>query len=198
MSLFLEPYVVDLAVVRGAVGSGDVRTRRSVGGRFKSRMAADDEYFADLIADGAPKRYDALRAVVDGGPFDAEHGFQYGYAYRMICEFHGRAQANHRFAPFRWGWLERVDDGLRELGVTAVDVSSFGYSLPDPLPGAESPRYGEWSARECALGLEQWEAAAPERRAALDPEVLEAAEQCAGWMRAAVAREGFGVAGFMY
>ncbi|MFJ8584386.1 hypothetical protein ACIRD2_06965 [Streptomyces sp. NPDC093595] len=199
MSYSLSPYLVDLAVVRGAVGSGDVKLRRMIGGRFKQRLAHDDDYFADEIERGAPTRYDALRAVIDGGPFDAapEFAFQYGYAYRMICEFHGRFLFNNHFSPFRGSWLEEVDAGLSALGITAVAVTDFMYgSVPDPLPHRDLPGYGEWSAEQCARGLAQWEASTPEQRGALDPEVLEAVESCVDWMREARAREGFGIAGF--
>lgn len=200
MSYSLSLYAVNLAQVREAVGSGDQKLRRMVGGRFKREMARDDEWFSDQIGNGAPTRYEALRAVIDGGPFDESHAFQYAYAYKMLCEFHGRFLDNSSFSPFRGRWLDVVDEGLASLGVKAVSVGEFTYgSLPSPLPRPDDlPDYGEWSPDECREGLAQWEAAAPERKAALDPEVLEAAESCAGWMRQVTEREGYGIAGFMF
>ncbi|WP_236244547.1 hypothetical protein [Streptomyces sp. CC210A] len=133
MSYALSPYLVDIDKARAAVASGDDKLRRMIGGRFKQQMAHADAWFADELGQGAPSRYEALRAVVAGGPFDAAHAFQYGYAYQMICEFHGRWLFNNDFSPFRSGWLERVDEGLREVGVTVVAVTDFMYgSVPAP------------------------------------------------------------------
>jgi hypothetical protein len=198
MSFGLSLYLVDLARVRGAVGSGDVKLRRMIGGRFKAQLAHDDEWFATEIEDGAPSRYDALRAVIDGGPFDDRHGFQYGYAYKMICEFHGRFLFNNHFSPFRSGWLERVDEGFRELGIKAVGVTDFMYGAPpSPLPRpSDLPGYGEWSTEQCGEALAQWEASDPDRRAGLDAEVREAIESCVEWTRLARAEDGRGIAGF--
>ncbi|NUU22048.1 MAG: hypothetical protein HOV68_11130 [Streptomycetaceae bacterium] len=197
MSLSLSLFLADPDKVRAVLGSGDIRTRRAIGGRFKQEMARDDDYFADRIADGAPTRYEALTAVVDGGPFTDAHGFQYGYAYRMIAAFHGRRLWGNCFSPFRFGWLARVDEGLAELGVKAVQVSEFGYGLPSPLPSTDLPGHGVWTPDECATALAQYEATTEDQRAALDREVREAIEECAEWLRAARDSEGRGVIGFM-
>ncbi|MGW0249844.1 DUF7691 family protein [Nocardia goodfellowii] len=199
MSYSLSLYLVDLDKVRSAIGSGDDKLRRMIGGRFEARFAHDDEYFADEIAAGAPKKYEAVRAVLDGGPFDGSYGHLYGYAYQAICEFHGRFLDNSSFSPFRSGWLELVDEGMAALGMDAR-VGDFWYgSLPAALPRPEFvPCYGEWTADECAKLLEQWAATTPEQYADLDPYVLEAIESCVGWARAARAEPGTGVAGFFF
>lgn len=196
MSLSLSLYVVDPDAVQAVVGSGDIRTRRAIGGRFKREMAQDDDYFADRIEEGAPTRYEALTAVVDGGPFVREHAFQYGYAYRMIADFHGRRLYSNNFSPFRFGWLARVDEGLAALGVRAVTVSEFGYGLPDPLPDTDLPGHGVWTPPVCTTALDQYNAADPAAFAALDPEVREAVEDCGAWLNEAVA-SGRGIVGFM-
>lgn len=196
MSFSLTLYVVDPEIPRNTIGSGDVRIRRAIGGRFKSEMAREDDYFAHSIRNGAPTRYEALTAVVDGGPFEDDHAFQYGYAYRMICAFHGRTIVTSNFSPFRSGWLERVDEGLESLGVTAVRVAELSYSLPSPLPSTDLPGHGVWTPSECATALEQYEAAGEDRFAALDREVREAAEEAAGWLRQARATDR-GIVGFM-
>jgi hypothetical protein len=200
MSLSLTLYHVDLAQARGAIGSRDDKLRRQLGGRFKADMARADEWFDSAIEGGAPKRYDALRAVIDGGPFDERFGFQYGYAYEMICRHFGRYLNNNSFSPFRGDWLEDVDKGLAQLGISAVKVTSFMVGgLPDPLPRPDDfPGYDEWSEAACREALAQWTAADAARRAAVDGEVLAAIESCAGWMRAVVAKRGSGVAGFGY
>lgn len=183
MSLSLSPYLVDLDKARGAIGSKDEKLRRMIGGKFKNDMSRADDWFSHEIGNGAPSRYDALRAVIDGGPFDEKYGFQYGYAYEMICGFFGKHLYNNPFSPFRGDWLGQVDAGLARLGITAVEVGEFTYSPPSPLPLPEGfPGYGEWSVEDCAKGLAQWEASAEDQRAALDREVLEAVECCVDWM----------------
>ncbi|MFF2373210.1 hypothetical protein ACFVUW_02350 [Streptomyces xiamenensis] len=198
MSYALSLYLVDPVLVRGIVGGGDEKQRRMMGGRFKRELAQDDEWFADRIAEGAPTAYEALRAVIDGGPFEKAHAFQYAYAYRRICAFHGKPLDNNSFSPFRYGWLSRVDEGLARLGVTAVEVSSFTYhDFPAPLPRPDDvPGHGVWSAADCSRALTQWESTTPEQRSALDGEVLEAVESIAEWLRRAAAKPGAGVMGF--
>lgn len=197
MSFSLTLFVVDPEIPRNAIGSQDVRMRRAIGGRFKREMAQDDDYFASRIEDGAPTRYEALTAVIDGGPFNEQHAFQYGYAYRLICAFHGRMLVTSNFSPFRSGWLERVDEGLKSLGVTAVQVAELGYGLPAPLPYTDLPGHGVWTPSECTTALEQYEAAAEEQFAVLDREVREAVEEAATWLQAARTAEGRGIVGFM-
>jgi hypothetical protein len=197
MSLSLSLFLADPQAVRAVVGSGDVRTRRAIGGRFKREIAHDDDYFADRIAEGAPTLYEALTAVVDGGPFTTEHAFQYGYAYRLVAAFHGRRLWGNCFSPFRFGWLARVDEGLAELGVHAVQVSEFGYGLPDPLPHADLPGHGVWTPEDCATALAQFERSTEDQLAALDDDVREAVGECVDWLRAAQAADGRGVVGFM-
>ncbi|WP_017571257.1 DUF7691 family protein [Nocardiopsis halotolerans] len=197
MSYALTTYVVDLDVLHGSVGSGDDKLRRMIGGRFKRHLAHFDAQFAHVVDAGGPGIRDAIRAVVHGGPFDEQHGTMYGYAYRWICEFHGRALFNNDFSPMKFRWLETVDEGLEELGVTAISVEEFSYSsFPPRLPRPRDlPGYGEWSPTECQKALEQWETVTDERRAALDPHVLGAVESCVDWCRTAAAA-GRGVAGF--
>ncbi|MYV98295.1 hypothetical protein [Streptomyces sp. SID3343] len=150
------------------------------------------------IAGGAATRYDALRAVIDGGPFDAEHGFGYGYAFKMICRFHGKPLDNSNFSPFLGSWLQVVDEGLVALGSKAGSVADFVYgSPPAPLPPPEDlPGYDEWSATPCRDALARWDASTAEQRAGLEPEAGEAIEQVVSWLRAAVAQDGYGIAGF--
>lgn len=187
-------YVVDLDVLNGSVGSKNDKLRRMIGGRFKQYLAGFDDQFSD---DG-PAIYEAIRAVIDGGPFDERYGHKYAHAYKWICEFHGRALFNNDFSPMKAGWLDTVDEGLAELGVTAVDLGDLSQgSVPSSIPRPDDmfPCYGEWSLAECEKALEQWEAVTDERKAALDPEVLEAVESCMDWCKTAAAA-GRGVAGF--
>ncbi|WP_017586385.1 DUF7691 family protein [Nocardiopsis ganjiahuensis] len=197
MSYALTPYVVDLDVLHASVGSKDEKLRRMIGGRFKRRLDFDDSQFDSVIDEGGPTIRDAIRAVIEGGPFDDQHGTMYAYAYKWICEFHGRAQFNNDFSPMRSEWLGVVDEGLKALGVNAVRVEEFSFGrIPSPIPDPDFlPGYGEWSRTECESALEQWEAATDEAKSALEPEVLRAVESCMDWCRNATAL-GRGVAAF--
>lgn len=200
MSFALMPYVVDLDTLHGSIGSQDDKLRRMIGGRFKEHLDHFENQFAGVDEDDRPSIYQAIRTVIDGGPFDDRHGTWYGYAYKWICEFYGRPQPNPAFSPMKAGWLETVDEGLAGLGVTAVRVEDLSYgSPPSPLPVSLEmvPGYGEWSLADCRKALEQWEAATVERRAALAFELREPAENCMAWCKTAVTAER-GVAAFFY
>ncbi|MGW0993193.1 DUF7691 family protein [Streptomyces sp. NPDC002523] len=201
MSSGLTVYLLDVARTRALVGSGDEELLQAVRGNFGDDLARDDDYFRYEIERGAPTAYDALRAVVHGGPFseDKAHGFQYGYAFKRICELTGSFLPNDCFMPFRGDWLETVDEGLAALRVTAVSVASFGRAgLPDPLPYTYLPGCGAWTPEQIARALEQFEATKAAGHAPpLEPEVVDGVMQCLGWMRHAEARPGFGLIGFV-
>ncbi|MEU3307139.1 hypothetical protein [Nocardiopsis sp. NPDC006832] len=200
MSFALMPYVVDLDVLNGSVGSKDEKLRRMIGGRFRQHLAHFDSQFDHLIDDGGLPIYEAIRAVIDGGPFDERYSVMYNYAFKWICEFHGRFLDNSDFSPMRAGWTARVDEGLADLGVTAVSVEGLGAgSAPSPIPYSSEgfPFYGEWSLAECEKALEQWKQVTEDRKAAIDPYVLKAAESSMGWCETAAAA-GRGVAAFFY
>ncbi|MFE9558748.1 hypothetical protein ACFYOD_35455 [Streptomyces sp. NPDC006703] len=204
MSSGLSVYLLDVAATRALVGSRDEQLLEVIRTNFADDLARADDYFSDAIERGAPTAYEALEAVVRGGPFseDQEVAFQYGYAYERLCELTGSFLDNSSFTPHRGDWLSVVDRGLRALGVTAVSVESFGYSdLPDPLPYTYTPGCGEWTPTSIAQALEQFESAkqaidASGQAPPLEPEVVEAVMQCVGWMNHAAARPGFGVIGF--
>ncbi|MFF4227234.1 DUF7691 family protein [Streptomyces sp. L500] len=201
MSSGLSVYLLDPARTRALVGSRDEQLLEVIRGNFAEDLAHADDWFSHAIEDGAPTAYEALEAVVNGGPFseDDEHAFQYGYAYKRLCDLTGSFLDNSCFCPFRGSWLSVVDEGLRALGITAVSVEEFGYSsFPDPLPRPyEAPGCGEWSPEQCAKALEQFEETKRKGHAPpLEPEVVEAVMDVIGWLRHAAARPGFGIIGF--
>ncbi|WP_425570950.1 DUF7691 family protein [Rugosimonospora acidiphila] len=195
----MEIYALDLDELTAVVGSGDRTLLRTISVELEGHLAVADEEFGDRIAEGAPTRLDAIRAVIDGGPFDDRYGYQYGYAYHNLCVYHGLRQNNLNFAPFRHDWLETVDEGLRRLGLTAVTVSTFRHNRPpSPLPYTTEPTYGEWSPAQCREAFDQWRASTIEQRAALGYDLREAVESCAEWLRAATSGNGLGIAAFSF
>ncbi|GHC84074.1 DUF7691 family protein [Streptomyces flavofungini] len=203
MSLSLSVFLVDVSAARGLVGSGDEQLLQVIRDEFGGDLARDDDWFSSEIAQGVPTAYEALRAVVHGGPFPkggSHEAFQYAYAYRRLVSLTGGRLDNSSFSPFRWGWLGMVDEALRELGVSAVSVEDFGMSdgLPGDLPWpAEFPGCGEWTHEQCRKALEQLrEAERAQRVPPADPAVARAVEDCAAWIISAAQRPGYGVIGF--
>ncbi|MGI5355096.1 DUF7691 family protein [Streptomyces sp. CA-252508] len=202
MSSSLSVYLLDPKAARALVGSGDDQLLDVIRDRFADDLASSDDWFSSEIEKGAPTAYEALRAVVHGGPYDAEkqYAFQYGYAYKRLCSLTGSFLDNSSFCPFRGDWLEMVDEGLRALRITAVSVAELGYydGLPDGIPTYDLPRCGEWTHEECLQALEQFEATKRDGHAPpLEPAVVDAVMDVIGWLRHAQARPGFGVVGFV-
>lgn len=199
MSSHLNVYLLDTAATRALVGSGDDRLLEVIRERFGGRLSAADTQFDHLIRTGAPTAYEALKAVVHGGPF-GEYAFQYRLAYERLCELTGYIGKADKFSHFRGDWLEQVDTGLRKLEVTAVSL--FSFTMPQvPVPVAQTPElgYGEWSADQIAQALKQYEAAS--RTGAeqpLDSEVGEAVAECLDWLRFAASKPWLGIAGFFH
>lgn len=201
MSSALSVYLLDPAATRALVGSRDDQLLEVIRDSFGDQLAHDDDWFRHEIEKGAPTAYEALRTVVHGGPFseDEQHAFQYGYAYKRLCELTGSFLDNSCFTPHRGDWLSVVDKGLTELGITAVSVAEFGYcGLPGPLPWTYMPGCGVWTPEQCAQALEQFEETKRKGHAPpLEPEVVDAVFDCIGWLRLAESRPGFGVIGFV-
>ncbi|MFJ3905573.1 hypothetical protein [Streptomyces sp. NPDC090025] len=202
MSSSLSVYLIDPKAARALVGSGDQSLLDVVRENFAADLASDDDWFSAEIEDGAPTAFEALTAVVRGGPFEAarHHSFPYGYAYKRLCSLTGSFLDNSAFSPFRGDWLEVVDEGLTALRITAVSVAEFGYGggLPQPIPRDDLPRCGEWTHEQCLAALEQFERTKEAGHAPpLDPEVVAAVRDVTGWLRHAAARPGFGVIGFV-
>ncbi|WP_280275374.1 DUF7691 family protein [Nocardia wallacei] len=207
MSSSLHVYLLDPVATRALVGSRDDQLLEVIRDSFQDELDGKDDYFRPEIEQGAPTAYEALRAVIHGGPFSTneDYAFRYGYAYEQLCSFTGRPLDNACFTPHRGDWLSEVDQGLREVGITAVSVESFGYggALPTPLPYTHTPSCGEWTSEQIAQALEQLKATKRANDESghlpfLMPEVMNAVMECLGWMRQAVARPGFGVIGFRF
>ncbi|HEY9369395.1 DUF7691 family protein [Streptomyces sp.] len=202
MSSSLSVYLIDPKSARALVGSGDDQLLQVIRDRFARDLASDDQWFSSEIADGAPTAYEALETVVRGGPIpeNSPYAFQYGYAYKRLCELTGSFLDNSCFMPFRGDWLEIVDEGLKALRITAVSVAQFGgYSgMPSPIPFSDLPRCGEWTHEQCLEALEQFEQTKRDGHAPpLDSEVVDAVMDVIGWLRLVEARPGFGVVGFV-
>lgn len=199
VSSHLDTYLLDLPKTRALVGSGDEQLLEVVHRHFGDRMAATDEQFAYLIEAGAPTAYEALRAVINGGPY-GHHAFQYRLAYQRLCELTGLDLSANVFSHFRGDFLDEVDKGLASLNVTATSL--FYFTLPQvPVPVEQSPEvgYGEWSTDEIAQALHQFRTSVSNGTARQgDPEVTAAVAECLSWMHIAESKPGLGIAGFFH
>lgn len=204
MSMSLSLYLLDVPATHALVGSRDEQLLTVIREQFGDDLKRADDWFQDRIADGAPTAYEALRTLVRGGPFPkggSEEAFQYGYAYKRLCSLTGSHLSNRGFSPYRFGWLETVDEALERLGVTAISVESFGMSggLPKGVPWSDFPNCGEWTHEQCRKALAQIEEGDRADRGPSEdqePEVLEALSTCRDWIVAAARRPGYGVVGF--
>jgi hypothetical protein len=199
MSSHLYTYLLDLPKIRALVGSGDEQLLEVIRQHFGDRMATADEQFDYLIEAGAPTAYEALRAVINGGPF-GHHAFQYRLAYQRLCELTGFDLSANVFSHFRGDWLDEVDKGLASLNVTAISL--FYFTLPQvPVPVEQSPEvgYGEWSPDQIAQALHQFRTSVSDGTARQgDPEVTAAVAECLSWMHVAESKPGLGIAGFFH
>ncbi|MEU9123639.1 hypothetical protein AB0C96_27845 [Streptomyces sp. NPDC048506] len=200
MSSSLSVYMLDPKATRSLVGSRDEQLLQAIRDNFGDDLESDDSWFSSEIANGAPTSYEALHAVVHGGPFrEGQYAFQYGYAYKRLCSLTGSFLDNSSFCPFRGDWLEAVDEGLRALRITAISVAEFGYynGIPASIPHYDLPRCGEWTHEQCLEAHEQFEQTEKDTAPQLEPAVVEAVRDVAGWLRHAAARPGFGIVGFV-
>ncbi len=195
----MNVYLLDIAATRAVVGSGDDQLLEVIRENLDSHLTAADEQFAHLVEAGAPAAYEALHAVVHGGPF-GEYAFQYRLAYERLCEFTGFTLGGNTFSQFGGDWLEQVDEGLQSLTGTAVSL--FSFTLPQvPVPVEQTPEvgYGEWSAEQIARASRQFEATKTAGLVQpLGPELLEGVAQCLAWMRVAESKPGLGIVGFFH
>ncbi|MEU6673866.1 hypothetical protein [Streptomyces sp. NPDC046925] len=208
MSSSLSVYLLDIAATRALIGSRDQQLLAVIRDKHGAELARDDDEFSFAIEEeGAPTAFEALTAVVNGGPFsdDPDHAFQYGYAYLRLCDVTGSFLNNNCFTPHRGNWLADVDTELSARGITAVATEDFFFGTPpDSLPqGAETPDSGEWTHEQCTKALAQYEAAQlimdeGRQTADLEPGIDRAVEQCIGWIRHAAARPGYGIIGFHF
>ncbi|MGW0732422.1 DUF7691 family protein [Streptomyces sp. NPDC002851] len=201
MSSGLTVHLLDLNATRAIIGSRDEQLLEVIRTNFSDQLDHDDDWFSSEIEDGAPTAYEALRTVVNGGPFsdNEDHAFQYAYAYKLLCSLTGAFLNNSCFSPFKGDWLSVVDQGLRDLRITAVSLEDFWLgSLPQELPRTHIPSSGEWTPEQITRALQQFEETkAADHAPPLEPEVVDAVMQCLNWMRHAEQQPGFGIIGFV-
>jgi hypothetical protein len=184
MSYGLMVYAVDFEKLKGALGSGDDKIRRSICGRFKQRLAQLGEDSA-TPEDG----FEAVRHLIMGGQKTLP-GYLYGYAYECIVDFYGRALDNACFMPCSHGYLEELEQQLQQSGVK-LGLMDFVYyhkaSIELPAPD-DFPGYSYWTPAAVLENLPILQAYAGKTEA--DRMVL-------SWLEYTASR-GEGIVGFWY
>lgn len=198
MSISTTVIAINIDQARAAIGSRDADLLVGVEETQQSDIKWHNEFLAPEIDDGrAPSMATSLRAVIDGGPFDASemYDFQYTHAFRLICTYLGKDLYAGQFGQCSSSRLEWVDENLTQLGIRAVRVMDFYDGRPpSPLPSGYRG-CGQWSAQACTQALTRWSALTDSDRAAIERDPLAAIDQMAGWLRAASERN-CGLIGF--
>lgn len=170
-------YLVDMAAVDRVVGSKEADYYNRITADWPPDDDDQDEDDEDFLSEHA-----ALRAVIDGGPYEDQYWSDYLDAYQLICAFFGTPLTE--WGTFWISELQPFDEGLAALnmGVRFTDFVSGGTFSAD-MAGC-----GEWGPGGCREALRQWESSSAEQRAGLDPVVLERIEKSVEWMREAQLR----------
>jgi hypothetical protein len=192
---YLSLYLVDLDSLNAVVGSGDDRHFDRIAVECAEAMAQADADCADRIAEGAPTAAEALRSVIDGGPFSHRYANDYLDAYESVCSVLG-AESDGVWGPFDFAWPSRIDKGLAALGIRLSVRAFAGQRLPGGLPAPAAAGHGQWSGPDCWAALGQWEAALPDQRNELAPDVLEGIEDFVAWIREIKRFPGASIVGF--
>jgi hypothetical protein len=179
------PYRVDLARLRGVVGSNDAL--------LKSRLASErdkieelDELFADGIADGQPSTAEAIDHLLSGRTLHPDAGAQYAYAVELICGTFGAMLDNGRTYPLSARWLASdVKPVLEQAGLPDIFEQLLDRGLPIHLPAPDDfPGTGFLEGTEIDAALDMLSKLP---RAELDGEVAEVLDEVGDWLTAAKA-----------
>ncbi|MFE6923113.1 hypothetical protein ACFVAV_18945 [Nocardia sp. NPDC057663] len=174
-----------------AVGSKDMALFDAIVATWPDELLEDDLDIEDDDEDDEEEYVDlpspvALRAVIDGGPFLAEHGPSYIGAYESLCEHLGD-DLDHM--TFHMGWVENVDQAFAALGMNlALSDLVYGGELDEDLDYPDCAGHGSWSKEACAEAVQRWDALDSAILAKVDSQALSSVEHHLEWLREATRR----------
>lgn len=150
MGYYVYPFVVDVEAVRAAIGSGDEKLVAAIVKKEKEALADNAEWFADSIEAGAPRLEVALAEIVAGKNPKTRHGFQYGYALRLLCRHLGKGLGAPDYAGIET--FGDVGKALKSKPLLAIEKSLDGGGKPFvPIPKpADFPGLAACDAETCA------------------------------------------------
>ncbi|MGW0252674.1 DUF7691 family protein [Nocardia goodfellowii] len=196
MGRFVSTYLVDLKKIEAAIGSEDGDLLQAIAGEYRAEFEEDDTTLAGYKKMSC---YEALEAVIDGGPFRDECLDEYVMAIKPLSEYLSERELGS-YGPYHGDWLEEtLDEALAQLGVGAVETSAFegfgeigGFGLVADGAGA-----GIWTHEECRQAVAEWNASTLEQRSNVDDGALAAIEgEWMDWASQAAQSDGMGIIGW--
>ncbi|MEV0462855.1 hypothetical protein AB0I30_17675 [Nocardia tengchongensis] len=165
MGSVMQVYLADLARLKAAVGSKDAALLDAITATWPNETTDGSE---DGTSGGRLSSRAALRAVIDGGPFEQGQSLRYLDALESICAHIGEHIDDF---TFHHGALDELDEEFDVL--EGLSIEDFLYEWWDLFPDLTGGGGGYWTKEKCAEALDEWASDDPEdfdelNRTALD------------------------------
>lgn len=193
MGRFVSAYLVDLEKIEASIGSGNAALLEEVSEYFQLEDTASTGSEWDVITE-----YQALEAVINGGPFLGQCADRYVDAIEGLSLYFGVEQLGS-FGPYHGDSLGDLDEALGVLGVDAIWLGVFegGGHMGEISLWVEGAGGGTWTHEECKQAVAQWDATTSEQRARLGGDAEEELSvRWMTWARRAAESEGLGIIGW--
>ncbi len=144
MSYTLRVYQLTFDSLIQMCGSKNATLLSNLTERFAREIDENADYFQSEIEAGAPTLAEALHTLIMGSEMQTAYGFQYAYAYELLCKSNGDLFPNEAFSDCDSQWLTQIDDTLQGLGLNAhITDLCYGSALikfprPDDFPAMGS------------------------------------------------------------
>ncbi|MFE4456013.1 hypothetical protein ACFROC_01530 [Nocardia tengchongensis] len=175
MDYSMRMYLVDHDVLTATIGSKDAALFNAIVAAPTNRRRFNLDEDRERLSISQ-----ALRAVIDGGPFDEEHSIDYLEAVENLCVHLG----GECFADptFNFDWTSAVNHAFDELGL-GIEMYDIERRYPGVLGLPEIDDWdvlaggGYWSNEDCVFTVAQWDTCDPAVVGTIDPELLKDVEQ---------------------
>lgn len=139
-------YAVDVALLQSIAGSRDegILDEIKQSGWLQKEIKRTNNYFDDEIQQGAPRREQAIEAIIMGiVPKETRHAFMYAYAYINLCELCSKTfLPNTHWYPISFDFLDKVSEIYKSSGLSRDVVRGLvwngalieGLPRPDDFP----------------------------------------------------------------
>jgi hypothetical protein len=193
MSSTFSVYAVPYDRLKRVPGSRDRDLVEAIVGAHEHFFAQIDE-LADE-EDEVPSCREALAQIVEGAPLAGHLGYLYGYALEAVCDHLGRELDGVSSISRAAGWIDPVDEFLRDKGVPiALSDLVFGACPVDIPTPDDHPFIGSWPPMVIPAALE---AIRRVDATGVDYDTAESVAQIRGWLEAAAVEPGVGLVGFL-
>lgn len=144
MSYGIDPYAIDLGILRKVPGSKDRSLVEQVTGKYSEEYRLDWTYHkerGELAAD------EALSCIVEGNLRREDCWGSYVEALKLLCRHFGTFLPNDFFSSIYSDWLDSVDEALREARISLQEWISSGPPFTIPYKGG-IPDVGHLSPKD--------------------------------------------------